>query len=118
MREYVKNRLICAARQFRHNTDNSPDLCNPREGFAIAYDKEEVDELVEELDKTDEPTYLFTVRYMNTCLAAADVEHYGKLAKIFARNAEEAKEKLKQVVEKPSYHQRLVMEIEKIEEIL
>lgn len=49
MRDDIKNRLICAARQFRHNGDNSPDVFNPRDGFVIAYDRGEVDELVGDL---------------------------------------------------------------------
>ena len=49
MREDIKNRLTCAARQFRHNSDNSPDVFNPRDGFVIAYDREEVDELIGDL---------------------------------------------------------------------
>lgn len=46
MSDEIKNRLICAARQFRHNSDNSPDIFNPKEGFVVAYDKDEIDDLV------------------------------------------------------------------------
>lgn len=49
MREDIKNRLTGAVRQFRHNSDNSPDTHNPREGFVFGYDREEVDELVGDL---------------------------------------------------------------------
>lgn len=49
MREDIKNRLIGATRQFRHNSDNSPDTHKPREGFVFGYDRGEVDELVGDL---------------------------------------------------------------------
>lgn len=49
MRDDIKNRLTCAARQFRHNSDNSPDIHKPREGFVFGYDREEVDELIGDL---------------------------------------------------------------------
>ena len=49
MREDIKNRLTGAVRQFRHNSDNSPDTHNPREGFVFGYDRGEVDELVGDL---------------------------------------------------------------------
>ena len=49
MREDIKNRLTCAARQFRHNSDNSLYVSNPRDGFVIAYDRGEVDELIGDL---------------------------------------------------------------------
>ena len=49
MREDIKNRLTGAVRQFRHNSDNSPDTHNPREGFVFGYDREEVDELIGDL---------------------------------------------------------------------
>lgn len=47
--EGIKTRLICALRQYRHNSDNSPDLFNPRDGFVCAYDKDEVDKIIAEL---------------------------------------------------------------------
>jgi len=43
-------RLWGATRQFRHNTDNSPDYENPKMGFVIAYDSAEVDAVVAELE--------------------------------------------------------------------
>lgn len=49
MREDIKNRLTGAVRQFRHNSDNSPDTHNPREGFVFGYDRGEVDKLVGDL---------------------------------------------------------------------
>ena len=49
MREDIKNRLTGAVRQFRHNSDNSPDAHNPREGFVFGYDRGEVYELIGDL---------------------------------------------------------------------
>ena len=43
-------KLWGATRQFRHNTDNSPDYENPKMGFVIAYDSAEVDAVVAELE--------------------------------------------------------------------
>lgn len=53
--ERIKNRLICALRQFRHNSDNSPDVFNPKEGFVAAYDKDEIDKIIAELTCTPQP---------------------------------------------------------------
>lgn len=50
MREQIKNRLVGALRQFRHNTDNSGSLVNPEQGFVTAYDKREVDTLVSDME--------------------------------------------------------------------
>lgn len=50
MREQIKNRLVGALRQFRHNTDNSGSLANPEQGFVTAYDKREVDTLVSDME--------------------------------------------------------------------
>ena len=41
--------LQCAIRQYRHNDDNSPDVFNPEQGFAIGYDYERVNAAFEAL---------------------------------------------------------------------
>ena len=43
----IKGLKNIATRQYRHNTDNSPDMFNPQEGFVIAYDKEAIDTALE-----------------------------------------------------------------------
>ena len=50
-----------ALRQYRHNTDNSPDLFNPKDGFVCAFDYDETLKVVtalqsraEALDAIDE----------------------------------------------------------------
>jgi len=38
-----------AIRQYRHNTDNSPDLYHPKDGFACGFDYDETIAIVEKL---------------------------------------------------------------------
>lgn len=65
------------------------------------------------------PIYLFHVKYLNTSLSNPDPRHHGKSAKVYARTAVEALEKLSKAVEKPNTtSQRLVMDIRGVEEVL
>lgn len=42
---------VCA-RQYRHNSDNSPSISHPKDGFVIAYDEKETDLIVAYLQST------------------------------------------------------------------
>lgn len=44
--DYIQQQLTQALRQYRHNSDNSPSLCDPDQGFVFAYDKENIDRMV------------------------------------------------------------------------
>lgn len=53
--EWVRNRLVSALRQYRHNNDNSPDMFNPEQGFTFGYDVVEVDKIINEMLGQDQP---------------------------------------------------------------
>lgn len=42
-------KLKVSARQYRHNNDNSPSITDPDGGFVIAYDREAVEDLINQV---------------------------------------------------------------------
>ncbi len=74
-----KDRILTALRHFRHTNDNSPDLLNPRMGFAVAYDCHVVDTLVAYLEARNEKQHKIIMQL------------YSRIASMEAENAEQHK---------------------------
>ena len=91
-----------ATRQFRHNTDNSPDVFKPEDGFVIAYDKGLIDAGLQELEARSNTNWNLAVKqkYRADKLEAqleaiTDGGCCGNLWKSRAQKAEQALEQVR-----------------------
>jgi len=79
MTKTIEECLQGALRQYRHNNDNSPSLSGPLGGFVVAYDKDEIDDLV---DKYSLNRFSLGEMYVDDCLKPQQKQTQGAWTRI------------------------------------
>ena len=69
-----------ALRQYRHNTDNSPNINHPENGFVTGFDYDETVVVVKRLEQQLAELREVTRELANDVEAYADVDRHGRFA--------------------------------------